>query len=108
MDQKVIQALHIYVLIIMNTGFMVHVLLLPNILSASQRDGWISVIISVVPCIVWTLFIFYIYKKLDKEDIICFLKKWSTPFVTYIFTIAFGLYFIINAFITVKFTLIWA
>lgn len=39
MDQKVIQALHIYVLIIMNTGFMVHVLLLPNILSASQRDA---------------------------------------------------------------------
>ncbi len=75
MDQKVIQALHIYVLIIMNTGFMVHVLLLPNILTASQRDAWISVIISVVPCIVWTLFIFYIYKKLDKEDIIAFLKK---------------------------------
>ncbi|WP_260285348.1 hypothetical protein [Peribacillus aracenensis] len=34
---------------------------------------------SVVPCIVWTLFIFYIYKKLDKEDINAFLKKWSTP-----------------------------
>ncbi|MBT2648147.1 endospore germination permease [Bacillus sp. ISL-34] len=108
MDQKVIQALHIYVLIIMNTGFMVHVLLLPNILTAAQRDAWISVIISVVPCIVWTLFIFYIYKKLDKEDIIAFLKKWSTPFVTNIFTIAFGVYFIINAFITVKFTVIWA
>ncbi|MGE7905227.1 GerAB/ArcD/ProY family transporter [Peribacillus sp. NPDC094092] len=108
MDQKVIQAVHIYVLIIMNTGFMVHVLLLPNILTASQRDAWVSVAISVFPCIVWTLFIFYIYKKLDKEDIIALLKKWSTPIVTYIFTIAFALYFVMNAFITVKFTVIWA
>lgn len=106
MNQKVISATHIYVLLIISTGFIVHVLSIPMLLTASKRDAWISVIFSSIPFILWILLVFYIYKKLNKNNITIdsFLKmKFSI-----LFSVMFGLYFFINAFITLKFTVIWA
>ncbi|MEH6995398.1 GerAB/ArcD/ProY family transporter, partial [Neobacillus drentensis] len=75
MNQKVIQSAHIYVLLIISTGFMVHLLLLPNILTTSGRDAWLCVIASAVPFIMWILLIFYIYKKFKNNDIYTLLIK---------------------------------
>jgi spore germination protein KB len=110
MNQKVIQSVHIYILIIMSTGFMVHVLIIPTILSTSNRDAWLSVIFSTVPFILWIMLIFYIYKKLNNHnDILSLLKqKLSQSWVFIIFSIVFGSYFLISSFITLKYTFFWA
>ncbi|MEC1157434.1 MULTISPECIES: GerAB/ArcD/ProY family transporter [Cytobacillus] len=110
MNQKVIQSVHIFILLIMSTGFMVHVLIIPTILSTSNRDAWLSVIFSTIPFILWILLVFYIYKKLNThEDILSLLKrKFSHSWVFIIFPITFGSYFLINAFITLKYTFFWA
>lgn len=109
MNQKVIQSVHIFILLIMSTGFMVHVLIIPTILSTSNRDAWLSVIFSTIPFILWILLVFYIYKKLNThEDILSLLKrKFSHSWVFIIFPITFGSYFLINAFITLKYTFFW-
>ncbi|MGP4079133.1 GerAB/ArcD/ProY family transporter [Pseudalkalibacillus sp. R45] len=105
-----IHSVHIYILLIMSTGFMVHVLIIPTILSTSNRDAWLSVVFSTLPFILWILLIFYIYGKLKKhDDILSLLKrKFSHSWIFIIFSIVFGLYFLINAFITLKFTFFWA
>lgn len=109
MIQKSIQAIHIYVLIIISTGFMVHVLSLPVLLSTSGRDAWVSVISSSIPFICWILLVFYIYKKLNNEDIMSILKrKISFPWIYWFFSILIGCYFLITAFISLKYTLFWA
>ncbi|MEH7484772.1 endospore germination permease [Neobacillus drentensis] len=107
MNQKVIQSAHIYVLLIMSTGFMVHVILLPSILTSSGRDSWLSVIASTVPFIMWILLIFYIYKKFKNNDIFSLfinLPKWLSFGISFLF----GIYFFMTAFITLKFTVFWA
>lgn len=110
MNEKLIQAVHIYVLVIMSTGFMVHVLIIPAILTSSNRDAWLSVIFSTVPLIVWILLIFYIYKKLyTHHDILSLLKqKLSKSWIIIIFSILIAAYFLISAFITLKYTFFWA
>jgi len=44
MNEKLISAVHVYVLMMMSTGFMVHVLIIPILLSTSFRDSWLSVL----------------------------------------------------------------
>jgi spore germination protein KB len=109
MNQKHIQAIHIYVLIIISTGFMVHVLSLPVLLTASKRDAWVSVISSSIPFLCWILLVFYIYKKLNNEDIMSVLKRRvSFSWIYSFFAILIGFYFLITAFISLKYTLYWA
>lgn len=103
MNQKVINAIHIYLLLIISTGFIVHVISIPMLLTASKRDAWISVIFSLIPFILWILIVFYIYKKLNKNIHSFHKMKFSLPI-----SIVYGIYFLTNAFITLKFTLIWA
>ncbi|MBT2686748.1 endospore germination permease [Bacillus sp. ISL-47] len=110
MNQKVIQSFHIYILQIISTGFLVHVLILPILLSTSKRDSWLSVLFSLLPIILWSMIIFYIYKKMDHQnDLITFMKRKGSPSWIYsIFAFLFGLYFLFSAFITLKFTFFWA
>ncbi|URM34818.1 endospore germination permease [Cytobacillus firmus] len=110
MNQKVIQSLHIYILQIISTGFLVHVLILPILLSTAKRDSWLSVLFSIGPMILWCLIIFYIYKKMDRQnDLITLLKRKGLPSWIYsIIALLFGLYFLFSAFITLKFTFFWA
>ncbi|MDQ0198050.1 hypothetical protein J2S10_001191 [Neobacillus ginsengisoli] len=51
MNQKLIQVIHIYILMIIFSGFMVHVLCLPALLTFAKRDAWISAIFSSIPVI---------------------------------------------------------
>jgi len=110
MTQKTINALHIYILIIMSTGFMGHVLMVPILLSTSNRDSWLSVILSMIPLILWILILFYLYKKLlPDENILSVLKrKCPYPWMYMILSVSLGTYFFITAFITLKYTLFWA
>jgi spore germination protein KB len=110
MNGKVINAVHIYVLMIMSTGFMVHVLIIPILLSTSSRDSWLSVLFSTVPFFLWIFLLFYLYKKLNKQkDILALLrKKLKSKWIYIPLTILLGSYFLLTALVTLKFTFIWA
>ncbi|WP_182103246.1 endospore germination permease [Niallia taxi] len=107
MIQKVIHSTHIYILIIMSTGFMVHVLLHPTILTVSKRDSWVSVICSTAPLLLWTVLIYYLNKKFEKQNIFVVLFSLH-PLISYSIRILFGLYFFLTAFITFEYTIFWA
>ena len=108
MNQKFIHAVHIYILLIMSTGFIVHVLSLSVLLSIAKRDAWLSVIFSAIPVTIWILLVFYIYKKLNNQDLISFIKNSFSKWVFVIFSAMFCGYFLITAFMTLKFTVYWA
>ncbi|WML38128.1 endospore germination permease [Neobacillus sp. OS1-2] len=108
MNQKVIYAVHIYILMIISTGFMVHVLSLPVLFSVAKRDSWLSVISSAIPVTLWILLVFYLYKKLNHHDLISFFKNSFSQWVFVIFSTMFCSYFLTTAFITLKFTSYWA
>ncbi|MEH7082701.1 endospore germination permease [Neobacillus drentensis] len=108
MSQKPIHAVHIYILLILSTGFVVHVLDLSVLLAIAKRDSWLSVVFSVIPVTIWILLVFYIYKKLNHHDLISFLKNSFSQWIFVTFSAIFCCYFLITAFITLKFTVYWA
>ncbi|MGG1674746.1 endospore germination permease [Neobacillus sp. NRS-1170] len=105
--QKVIYSVHMYILLIMSTGFMVHVLLHPVVLTSSKRDAWISVIGSFAPFIIWTILIYFLYKKYEQKNIFTLIFSLH-PWISYGISILFGIYFFLTSFITFKYTIFWA
>jgi spore germination protein (amino acid permease) len=91
----------------MSTGFLVHVLLHPVILTSSKRDSWLSVIGSVALFIPWTCMIYYLNKKFEQKNMFSMLFSLH-PLLSYPIRILFCLYFFLTAFITFKYTGFWA
>jgi spore germination protein KB len=108
MTSKSLYNIHFFALIIMSTGFMVHVLLIPTLLSVAKRDAWISILFSLFPSVIWILLVFFIIKKLKGMDILAFLKKKIHPYVGYFTAVSFSIYFILNAYVTLRSTIQWA
>lgn len=108
MDKKFIYSVHIYILLIMSTGFMLHVFIVPSVLTSTHRDSWITVIASILPFIIWTSLVFYLYKKLKNEDVLSLMFKVLYKPLAYILSTILVIYFLLTAFVTFRFTLIWA
>lgn len=105
--QKVIYSVHMYILLILSTGFMVHVLLHPVVLTSAKRDAWVSVIGSFIPFIIWTILIFFLYKKYEQKNIFTLIFS-LPPWISYSISIIFGIYFFLTSFISFKYTIYWA
>ncbi|MFF3024964.1 endospore germination permease [Gottfriedia sp. NPDC057948] len=108
MNKKFIYSTHIYILLIMSTGFMLHVFIVPSVLTSTHRDSWITVMASILPFISWTALVFYLYKKFNNEDILSVMFKVLYKPLAYILSGIFVAYFLFSAFVTFRFTLIWA
>lgn len=108
MNKKFIYSTHIYILLIMSTGFMLHVFVVPTVLTSAHRDSWVTVIASILPFLVWTGLVFYLYKKLNNEDILSVMFKVLYKPLAYILSAIFVAYFLLSAFVTFRITLIWA
>ncbi|WP_088014190.1 endospore germination permease [Gottfriedia acidiceleris] len=108
MNKKFIYSIHIYILIIMSTGYMLHVFIIPSILTSSHRDSWVTVVASILPFLIWTTLVLFLYKKFNKEDVLSIMYKVFYKPIVYILSTFFVLYFLLSAFITFRFTLIWA
>lgn len=52
MMNPLIKPLHGYFFMIISTEFMVHVLILSNILTTAKRDSWVSMLLSIFPVLV--------------------------------------------------------
>ncbi|MFE7084226.1 endospore germination permease [Priestia megaterium] len=105
---RLIQPLHGYILMVISTGFMVHVLILPNILTAAQRDSWISVIASAIPILAMSFVVGYISRLLNGQPLFLFLKTHYTFPIEKLIAYPLALLLLSEAFVTMKHTLFWA
>ncbi|MED1864624.1 endospore germination permease [Fictibacillus nanhaiensis] len=105
--QSGISPLHIYFLIILSSGLINHVLIIPVILSASGRDAWVSIMLSVLPYIVFILLIGSVLKKLGNQNFLDYLKIRLGPIPYYLLSGVFIIYFFFNAGITFRDTITW-
>ncbi|MQR97577.1 endospore germination permease [Fictibacillus phosphorivorans] len=105
--QPGVAPLHIYFLLILSSGLVNHVLIIPVILSASGRDAWISILISIVPYLLFILLIGSVLKKIGTKSFTTYIKEriGVTPY--YLISAIFILYFYLNAIITFRDTITW-
>ncbi|MGG4491111.1 GerAB/ArcD/ProY family transporter [Metabacillus idriensis] len=105
--QPGIAPIHIYFMMIMSSGLVNHVLILPLILSAAGRDPWLCVVVSIVPYIIWILLIGAVIKKIGNQNFLEYLKTRLGRVPVFFLTVIFILYFYLNAAITFRDNVTW-
>ncbi|MDP1442108.1 endospore germination permease [Priestia megaterium] len=105
---RLIQPLHCYFLMIISTGFMVHVLILPNILTAAKRDSWAGVLLSIFPVLIISFLIYSISRSLKQQPLFLFLKNHYSVLVGRGLAYLLATLLLSEAFVTMKHTLFWA
>lgn len=102
-----ISILHVIFLSMTMIGLKNHVTIIPSVLKGAGRDGWISILISVLVIFPWIFLLMYIHTKSNREPLADWLQinigKSATAIVRY--TIA--IFLIILAVFTMAETLQW-
>lgn len=70
-----ISILHLVLLTMTCVGLKNHVTIIPPILEVAKRDGWISVLLTIVPFLLWVYIIVYIQKQTGSQAINGWLKE---------------------------------
>ncbi|MDQ0201048.1 hypothetical protein [Neobacillus ginsengisoli] len=83
LNKAMIEPVHIYILLILSIGFMVHVLLHPLLLAASGRDSWICAIGTLIPLLLWTVLVYMVYKRIENKNVFSLMFQLH-PFLSYV------------------------
>ncbi|OCT11488.1 hypothetical protein A8709_07410 [Paenibacillus pectinilyticus] len=94
-------------LIITYIGISNHVLLIPVLLDTVHRDAWISVLFAIVPSLLIALLYVYMYKQIP-SSLTSWVKEKTNLLVWLTFTLLFTLYFLLQAAISIRDTVIWS
>ncbi|AZN41654.1 endospore germination permease [Paenibacillus albus] len=94
-------------LLITFIGISNHVILIPVLLDTANRDAWISVIAAIIPSILLGLLYGYLYKHIP-ASLSTWVKEKTNTFMWFIFTLLFSIYFLAQASISIRDTIVWS
>jgi spore germination protein KB len=105
--QSGIAPIHIYFILLLSSGLVNHVLIIPVILSASGRDAWVSIFLAVAPYLLFILLIGKVIKKIGNQNFLEYIRSRLGSVPYYVITAVFVFYFFMNAVITFRDTVTW-
>ncbi|KZE45396.1 endospore germination permease [Rossellomorea marisflavi] len=105
--QPVLIPRQLSLLIILSTGLLSHVMLIPDILQAAGRDGWVSVLTAVPFLFLIILVIKYTIKNSPKGGMMRHILTEGRPVVRILFFTPICLFLFISAYITFIDLVIW-
>lgn len=94
-------------LAMMAIGFKTHVTIIPPLLQTAGRDGWISVLFSVVVICVWCILLISIHKETKKQHLKIWLKQHIGIFFTSLIILVICIYLILLASFSIRETITW-
>lgn len=100
MASQKITVLQLFFIIMISTGLMNHVMVIPVLLDKSGRDAWIAVLVAGIPFLAWSAIIFFIYKKLAGDHLFLWLKERVGTIGSYIIIVSLCIYVFVLAAIT--------
>ncbi|WP_219836878.1 endospore germination permease [Paenibacillus sp. R14(2021)] len=102
-----ITSFQLSMLLITFIGVSNHVILIPILLDTSNRDAWVSVLFAIVPSLMLGLLYGYMYKHIPAS-----LSTWAyektNPLIGFIFSLLFSVYFLTQASISLRDTIVWS
>lgn len=93
--------------LIMAIGLDNHVTIIPLLLHTANKDSWISVVLAIPLCLLWTLLPYWIAQKTRQTNILSWLRTHAHPALALLLLLPFLLFFLANAFITLKEVIVW-
>ncbi|GGF98999.1 endospore germination permease [Paenibacillus aceti] len=102
-----INVIQIFMIIMLFNGLLSHVIVNPILLDASHRDAWISVLLTAVLFIPWSVLIVYIMKKSDRQPLQQWLAQQTSPLLSWIMLIPVVILLFIIGNMTITQTTVW-
>ncbi len=94
-------------LLILSTGLLNHVMLIPSILLAAGRDGWVSILFAYPILILMTFLIYYIVRNSPKEGFYRLLQEKWPWWAVLLYSLPMGLFLLSSAYITFVDLILW-
>ncbi|MGG3466821.1 endospore germination permease [Neobacillus pocheonensis] len=94
-------------LLILSTGLLNHVLLIPNLLTAAGRDSWLCVIIAYPIALLFLWPIFFIIKNSPDEGFFTMIRNRLGRTVSIIFSIPVMVFLLASSYVTFRDLMIW-
>lgn len=104
---KILLPRQLFLLIILSTGLLNHVILIPNLLLAAGRDSWLSVIVTFPISIIFIWIIYFIVKNSPNEGFFSMIRQRLGKTFSIILSIPVMLYLFISSYVTFRDLMIW-
>ncbi|MBS4212941.1 MULTISPECIES: GerAB/ArcD/ProY family transporter [Neobacillus] len=104
---KILIPRQLFMLLILSTGLLNHVILIPNLLTAAGRDSWLSVLLVYPIAIFFSWLIYFIVKKSPKEGLFSLMKQRLGRVFSTILFIPMMLFLLTSCYLTLRDLMIW-
>jgi len=94
-------------IMILSTGLLNHVNIIPLLLQSAGNDGWISILLSLCIALIWIPVFLYVMNRKGTRPIYSWLKEQSGSFVAWTIVSILLIYLFSVAFVTLKDTTNW-
>jgi len=106
-DNNKVSLLQGYMLILMAIGIFNHVIIIPLLLSAAERDAWISVLVVMAASPIWAACLSYIIKDMNGTPIKLWLARHFGKPLASLMLVFLTLYLFMMGVISLKDTITW-
>jgi spore germination protein KB len=96
-----------YMLILMATGILDHVIIIPLLLTASKRDAWVAVLATLAVSPVWIACLSYIIKDMNGTPLKSWLRRHFGRLLSIFMLIFISVYVFLMGTISLKDTMTW-
>ncbi|CAH2714970.1 hypothetical protein BACCIP111895_02147 [Neobacillus rhizosphaerae] len=94
-------------IIMLSTGLLNHVIIIPILLDAAKRDAWVSVLLASACSLVWIALLHTGILKIRKQHLFEWLKQAYHPIVGHLLAIVASVYLFVLCAVTVRDTVHW-
>ncbi|WP_026011124.1 endospore germination permease [Paenibacillus sp. OSY-SE] len=94
-------------ILVMSTGLLNHVTIIPLLLRQTHKDGWISVLLALLLSLCWIPLLMWIMRKKGTDALFPWLCRQGGTAIAWIMTMLFVLYLLLAVFVTLKDTTTW-
>lgn len=95
-------------MLILAIGLMNHVMVIPPLLRDAERDAWVSILVTVLPYLLWISILYYILKYTHQQPVLSLIRSRFGTWAGGVIRALFAVYLFVMSLITVKETVMWA
>lgn len=104
---KILLPRQLFLLLILSTGLLNHVILIPNLLTAAGRDSWLSVIIAYPISLLFLCLVYFIVKNSPNEGFFSLIRQRLGRTFSILFSIPVILFLFTSSYVTFRDLMIW-
>lgn len=104
---KILLPRQLFLLLLISTGLLNHVILIPNLLTAAGRDSWVSVIVAYPIALFFLWLIYFIVRNSPSEGFFSMIKQRLGNTFSILLSIPVMLFLFISSYVTFRDLVIW-